>query len=151
MSFYKNLIAATAAVGLLSAPASAGDLFGTYGENDRATMVSYSLPFGGSAKSNDEAAFALSLAGGTQARINTSFQMNSLTLNGQNVMALNNRLNADQDDDSFMPLIALGVVIGGAFLVANEFDDDEGGKKKDECPEGQEPDGGGGCIGGGGF
>ncbi|MGB0919802.1 MAG: hypothetical protein ACPG06_10345 [Alphaproteobacteria bacterium] len=138
MAFTKSIAAAVTALGLLSAPASAGDLFGTYGTSKNNTMVSYSLPFGGTAKSMDEPAFALSIAGGTEARINTDFAMDSLTLNGMNVVGLNDRLNADSDDDSYMPLIALGVVIGGALLVASQ-DDDDGHRKKGgeeaECPD----------------
>ncbi|MGB0919810.1 MAG: hypothetical protein ACPG1C_00680 [Alphaproteobacteria bacterium] len=148
MAFTKSIAATVTALGLLSAPASAGDLFGTYGHDDRVTMVSYSLPFHGSAKTNDEAAFALNVAGGTEARINTGFEMQSLTLNGLNVMALNDQLNAAEAGSGLMPLIAVGFVVGGALLVANEFgdDDDAGGKKKDVCPEGLVPDGAGGCV-----
>ncbi|MGB0921263.1 MAG: hypothetical protein ACPG06_06390 [Alphaproteobacteria bacterium] len=135
MAFTKSIVATVTALGLLSAPTSAADLFGTYGASESATMVSYSLPFGGTAKSMDEPAFALSIAGGTEASINTDFAMDSLTLNGMNVVALNDRLNANDDDDSYMPLIALSVVIGGALLVASQ-DDNEGEKKV--CQPGQE-------------
>ncbi|MGB0921102.1 MAG: hypothetical protein ACPG1C_07230 [Alphaproteobacteria bacterium] len=141
--------ALAAILGLAGASAQAADSLGNYRADDRPVMLSYSLPLQGSA--NDEETFALSVAGNMRASISTSFEMDSLTLNGLNVADVSDRLYADGNDDGYLPLIAIGLVVGTALLVANEDDDSAAAKKAPECPEGLTPDGFGNCSGGGGF
>ncbi|MGB0921220.1 MAG: hypothetical protein ACPG1C_07840 [Alphaproteobacteria bacterium] len=123
--------------GLVASSAQAADSLASYGADERPVMLSYSLPLQAPAKADAGDHFALSIAGNMHTSINSAFDLNSLTLNGLNVAQATDRLYADGEDDNYMPLIAIGVVVGAAFLVANQ-DNDHGNDspKNGGCPEG---------------
>ncbi|MGB0921564.1 MAG: hypothetical protein ACPG1C_09640 [Alphaproteobacteria bacterium] len=140
MRFIKGA-ALAAALGLAASTTQAADNLASYGADERPVMLSYSLPLQGSGDVKET--FALSVAGNMRTTINTAFEMDSLTLNGLNVADVSNRLYADGDDDGYLPLVAIGVVVGAAFLVANQGDDANNAKKEPECQEPLVPKGGG--------
>ncbi len=144
MRFIKGA-ALAAALGMIATSTQAADSLANYGADERPVMLSYSLPLQGNRGETES--FALSVAGNMHTSINTAFELNSLTLNGLNIADMSDRLNAAEGAGGYLPLIAVGVVVGTAFLVANQDDNANNAEEEPECPEPTIPNPNGtGCV-----
>lgn len=152
MKMMNRLMAGVAAVSMFAAPVVAADFGYDMGLKQEAKTYGglyYAIPFqGGTKRDTREGAklgFQVDRTGSTaldpfagaqglqskamfDVNFDGGFNLNSLSVNGIDTVAMYDRLNANGDSDDtaggYLPLIAVALVVGGALLVNNQDDDD---------------------------